>query len=159
MIESVNQPPRIMNSERSLTLPYRRDNTIQSPVIRACTRDITNCTQVPDFKLRVEFLRRDGTGLSEMIEWEILELCTWSSWTTSGEKISPYTTTWSRGNRGTCYCGCSRWATSWREREGGTWLARGGSRGWFEGAIIVIIRESEIQLFLFQERFNQSFIF
>jgi hypothetical protein len=57
-----------MNSERSLTLPYRRDNTIQSPVIRAFIRDITNCTQVPDFKLRVEVLRRDGTGLSEMIE-------------------------------------------------------------------------------------------
>jgi hypothetical protein len=57
-----------MNSERSLTLLYRRDNTIQSPVSRAFTRDIANYTQVPDFKLRVEVLRRDGTGLSEMIE-------------------------------------------------------------------------------------------
>jgi hypothetical protein len=67
-VKSVDQPPRIMYSERSLTLPYRGDNTIQGPITRAFTRDITNHTQVPDFKLRLEVLRRDNAGFSEMIE-------------------------------------------------------------------------------------------
>jgi hypothetical protein len=66
--ESVDQLPRIINSECCLTFPYIRDNTIQSPISRAFTRDISSCTQVPDFKLRVEVLKKDGTSLSEMIE-------------------------------------------------------------------------------------------
>jgi len=66
--ESVDQPPRIINSECCLTFPYRRDNTIQSPITQAFNRDISSCTQVPDFKLRAEVLKKDGTSLSEMIE-------------------------------------------------------------------------------------------
>jgi hypothetical protein len=57
-----------MYNERSLTLPYRGDNTIQGPITRALTRDITNRTQVPDFKLRLEVFKRDGACFSEMIE-------------------------------------------------------------------------------------------
>jgi hypothetical protein len=61
-------------------------------------RDITNCTQVPNFKLRLEILRRNGIDLSKMIEGEVLKLCTWSRLLTDGEKICPYLTT-RRGRR------------------------------------------------------------
>jgi len=67
-IESVDQPPKIMYSESSLTLPYKGDNTIQGPIAKAFTRDISNRTQVPDIKLRLQVLKRNGAGFSEMIE-------------------------------------------------------------------------------------------
>jgi hypothetical protein len=91
--ESIDEPTKSMNSKGSFTLPNRGNNTIQSPVAWAFARDITNCTQVPDFKLRLEILRRNGTGLSKMIEGEVLKLCTRSGRLAGGEKICPYLTT------------------------------------------------------------------
>jgi hypothetical protein len=41
---------------------------LQSLVARVLTRDISYCTQVPDFKLRLEILRGDGIGLGEVDE-------------------------------------------------------------------------------------------
>jgi hypothetical protein len=57
-------------------------------------------TPGPDFKLRLEILRRNGTGLRKMIEGEVLKLYTWSGWLVGGEKICPYLTT--RRGRRTC---------------------------------------------------------
>jgi hypothetical protein len=57
-----------MSSKGGLTLPDIRNNTVQSPIAGDFARDIPHNIEVPDIKLRLKVLRRDGTSFSEVVK-------------------------------------------------------------------------------------------
>jgi hypothetical protein len=135
-----------MGREGGFTFPNSGNKVVQSLKARVFTRDVTHDTPLLNIKVMVKIFRGDRTRFGSVKKGEVTKLSTSVRVSIRREKIPPLAIIQRR--RGTLWyrvtwIHTSTWSTEIRHMCGGR------RRGRVRRYITFILREGEIQLFLF----------